>query len=92
MTHPSLDDVRKAIRSFGDDTNEHLEVLIEVAELYLQSSQGKGVSVEDIVRVFSISLDEMKMGELKSNPSWNYIGLAYKLAQAIVDLLEGKGR
>jgi len=48
MTHPSLDDVRKAIRSFGDDTNKHLDVLIEVAELYLQSSQGKGVSVREI--------------------------------------------
>lgn len=40
-------------------------------------------SVEKIVQVFSKTLDEMEMSELKSNPSWNYVGLAYKLAQAI---------
>jgi len=46
--------------------------------------------IEEIVKVFSITLDEMKMGELKCNPSWNYVGLAYKLAHKIHSLYTHK--
>jgi recombinational DNA repair ATPase RecF len=49
------------------------------------------VSVEGIVREFSKSLDYMKMGELKSNPRWNYVGLAYHFAQALHLRIYGKG-
>ena len=43
--------------------------------------------IEKIAKIFSESLDYMKMGELKSNPSQNYVGLTYHFARKILTLI-----
>ena len=69
--------------------NEAVDAYRLAAEYEKQKRQRllERVSVEGIVRAFSNSLTHMGMDEIKSNPSWNYVGLAYHLSTSINALI-----